>query len=86
MAIRWSRHLGELHLGQKQLPGEVEDVEGLKAVLWLRGIGQWCSDLVGFIVAVAALLRSPLARWRGQGGNEMAREREGVRCRHDLHL
>jgi hypothetical protein len=36
MVTRWSRHHGELYLGQKRLLGEVEDVEGLKAVLWLR--------------------------------------------------
>jgi hypothetical protein len=25
--------------------GEVEDVEGLETMLWLRGIGQWRSSL-----------------------------------------
>jgi hypothetical protein len=55
MVTLWSHHDGDLYLGQKRLLGEVGDVEGLKAVLWLRGIGQWCSDLVGFMVAVTAL-------------------------------
>jgi hypothetical protein len=36
MVTRWSRHHGELYLGQKSLLGEVVDVEGLKAVLWPR--------------------------------------------------
>jgi hypothetical protein len=41
MVTRWSYLHGELYLRQEWLLGEVEDVEGLKAVLWLRGIGQW---------------------------------------------
>jgi hypothetical protein len=35
MATRWSRLHGELYLGQKRMLGEVEDVEGLEALLWL---------------------------------------------------
>jgi hypothetical protein len=38
MATRCSRHHGELYLRQNRWHGEVEDVEGLKVVLWLRGI------------------------------------------------
>jgi hypothetical protein len=50
MATRWSRLHGELYLRRKRTFSEVEDVEGLETVLWLRGIGQWCSgsgDLLG---------------------------------------
>jgi hypothetical protein len=56
MATWWSRHLGELYLRQNRLHGEVEDVEELRAVLRLRGIGQWCTNSVGFSVAAAAHL------------------------------
>jgi hypothetical protein len=51
-------------------------VEGLKVVLWLRGIKQWRSGSEVSSVAVAALLRSPLSR----GGEEQRKgngEREG---------
>jgi hypothetical protein len=64
MVTRWSRHHDELYLGQKRLLCEVEDVEGLKAVLWLRGIGQWRSGLVVYTLTVTVHLWSPLARWR----------------------
>jgi hypothetical protein len=40
MATGWSRLHDEVYLGQERLLGEVEDVWGLKAVLWLRGIRQ----------------------------------------------
>jgi hypothetical protein len=70
----------------QQLHDGVEDVKELRAVLRLRGIRQWYSDAVDFSVAAAAHLRLPLARWRGLGGNGMAREREGVRCRLGLHM
>jgi hypothetical protein len=43
---------------------EVEDPEGLKAVLWLRGIGQWRLGLVVHTVTVAVHLRSPLGSGR----------------------
>jgi hypothetical protein len=41
MAIGWSRLHGELYLGREWTLGEVEDVCGLKTVMWLKGIGQW---------------------------------------------
>jgi hypothetical protein len=57
------------------LLGEVEDVEGLKAVLWLGGIGQWRSGLCGFMVTAVVHLRSALGseretvkrKWRERG-------------------
>jgi hypothetical protein len=78
MATRWSRRLGELYLRLNRWHGDVGDVEELRAVLRLRGIGQWCSDLVGFSVAAAAHLRSPFSR----GGEEQRREwqERGMEC------
>jgi hypothetical protein len=35
MVTRWSRLHGKLYLGRERLLGEVEDMQGLKAVLWL---------------------------------------------------
>jgi hypothetical protein len=82
MATRWSRKLDELYLRQNGLHGEVEDVEELRAVLQLRGIGQWCSDSVDF--SVAATVSPPvvaLAWWRRTGKKGMARERSVVSTR-----
>jgi hypothetical protein len=85
-ATRWSRLHGELYLGQKPLLGEVMDVEGLKVVLWLRGIRQWHSILMICSVVVAASSSHRSAQGGRQRGNEMARGREGVRCWQGLQL
>jgi hypothetical protein len=59
------------------LLGEVEDAEGLKEVLWLKGIRQWRSGLGGLLGGgrhsppVAARLRE------GDSEEKMVREREG---------
>jgi hypothetical protein len=49
MATRWSRPHGELYLRREQTFREVEDVEGLETVLWLRGIGQWRSGSIDLL-------------------------------------
>jgi hypothetical protein len=77
MATRWSHLHGELYLGRERLLDEVEDMEGLKAVLWLRGIRQRHLGLGGLLGGgrrsppVAARLRE------GDSEEGMAREREG---------
>jgi hypothetical protein len=47
-----------LYLGQKQMLGAVEDVEGLEAMPWLRGIGQWRSGLGELLGRRSDLFRS----------------------------
>jgi hypothetical protein len=56
--------------------GVVEDVEGLEAVSWLRGIGQWGSGL-GELLGGGCRSPSVIA-WlkEGDGKEEMARERK----------
>jgi hypothetical protein len=49
MATQWSNRHGELYLRREWLLGEVEDVEGLKVVLWLNRIEQWRSSLGGLL-------------------------------------
>ena len=74
MATQWSRAHGELYLRRKWDDGGVADVEELTAVLWFRGIGQWCSVLVDFGSAAATDSRPPCSRrkemagvkWRGE--------------------
>ena len=73
MATRWSRLHGEFYLRRGQGFGEVEDVEELMVVLWLRGIGQRRSvEGVWLMVAIAS--RSPRS-WKRMAGVKWRDER-----------
>jgi len=72
MATRWSHAHGELYLRRKWDDGGVEDVEELTVVLWLRGIGQWCSVRVIWLGGVMVFPAAVLAE-EGDGRGEMAR-------------
>jgi hypothetical protein len=65
-----------LYLGRKRMLGAVEDVEGLEAVLWLRGIEQWRSGLGDLLGGGRCLLQSPFGSERETVKRNGERERE----------